>query len=92
VLSDDKNKPAKENYDLAKRMLVRQQQQQQKQDQNKQQQQKQQQQQQKPQDMQQNKDKKEDAERILKALEQKEVNDRKNRQPAPGRQRNNKWW
>ncbi len=95
VLSDGNNKPAKANYDLAKRMLVQQQQQQQKQQQNKQNKDKdkqKQQEQQKPQDMQQQKDKKDSAERILKALEQKEVNDRKNKQAPPQRLRNNKWW
>ena len=92
VLADDKNKPAKANYDLAKRMLVRQQEQQKNQDNKQDKNKDKQQQQQKPQDQQQNKDKKEDAERILKALEQKEVNDRKNRQASPQRLRNNKWW
>jgi Ca-activated chloride channel homolog len=95
LLADAKNKPAQANYDLAKRMLVQQQQQQQ----NKQNKQnkdkdkdKQKQQQQQPQDKQQQQNKKDEAERILKALEQKEVNDRQNRQATPQKMRNNKWW
>lgn len=92
VLSDQQNKAAKENYDLAKRMLIKQQSKQQQQ-QNQQQQdkdkQKQQQQKQEPQEQ---KDKKEAAERILKALEQKEINDRQSRQGTPQKMRDNKWW
>ncbi len=93
VLSDQQNEAAKENYDLAKRMLIKQQTQKQQQQQNQQQQdknkQKQQQQKQEPQEQ---KDKKEAAERILKALEQKEVNDRQSRQGTPQKMRDNKWW
>lgn len=94
VLADAGNKPAKANYDLAKRMikLNPQQQQQQQQKQQKKEQDKQQQEQQKPEDQEQQKDKKEAAERILKAMEQKEVNDRQNKQASPQRMRNNKWW
>ncbi len=79
VLADPGNKPAKDNYDLAKRLLLA----------------KQQQQQNRPQDKPQNQqkqDKQSEAERILKALEQKEVNDRQNKQTAPQRMRNDKWW
>jgi len=92
VLADAKNQPAKANYDLAKRMLKLQQQNKQQQNQQKQNKEQQKPQQQKPQEQQQQKDKKEAAERILKALEQKEVNDRQNQQATPQRMRNNKWW
>jgi len=94
VLADEQNMPAKANYDLAKRMLIKQQQPQQ-QTQNQQQQDKQNNKQNQPpqtRDQQQKIDKKEDAERILKALEQKEVNDRQNRQASPQKSNNNKWW
>jgi Ca-activated chloride channel family protein len=81
VLSDDKNAAARKNYDLAKRMLL-----------NKQQQQQQNQQQQKKDQKQEKTQKQQDAERILKALEQKEVNDRQQRQNTPQRMQGNKWW
>jgi len=85
VLADAKNESAKANYDLAKKMLLKQQQ---KQNQDKNQSD---QEQQKPQQQKKNQEQT-DAERILKALEQKEVNDRQNRQTTPQRMRSNKWW
>jgi hypothetical protein len=88
VLADDKNTAARENYDLAKRRLI---QQQQRQNRNQQKQDSQQEQSSRQQDRQQ-REKQEDAERILKALEQKEVNDRQSRQGTPQRMLNNKWW
>jgi Ca-activated chloride channel family protein len=75
VLADNDNQPARKNYDLAKRLLLKQQPQPQPQSQNQQQKQQQ-----------------EEAERILKALEQKEITDRQNKQTAPRRMSNNKWW
>jgi Ca-activated chloride channel family protein len=78
ILADQSNKPARENYDLAKRLLQKQQ--------NKQNQQQRQDKQQPKNPEQQN------MERILKALEQKEVNDRQNKNAAPQKMRNNKWW
>lgn len=81
VLADEQNAAAKANYDLAKRMLLQQKQNQQ-QDQNEQQ----------PQPKQEQNEQQAAAERILKALEQKEVNDRQNRQTTPQRMRSNKWW
>lgn len=86
VLADPNNVNAKVNYDLAKRMLQNQQRQQKNQQGNRQQQQNQQ--QQTPQQITQ----REEAERILKALEQKEINDRLSRQGSPQRMRDNKWW
>ncbi len=83
VLADETNIAAKANYDLAKRMLEKQQQNQNQQQ--SQQQEKQPQQQEKSEEQ-------EAAERILKALEQKEINDRQSRQTAPQRMRSNKWW
>lgn len=83
VLADETNLAAKTNYDLAKRMLEKQQQ-----NQNKQQSE---QQENKPQQQEKTQEQ-EAAERILKALEQKEVNDRQSRQAAPQRMRSNKWW
>jgi Ca-activated chloride channel family protein len=94
VVSDDQNKSAKLNYDLAKRMLMIQQQQNQ-QNKNKQKDQNNKDKdkpQPKPEEQKQDQNKKEDTERILKALEQKEVNDRLNRQGSPKMMRNNKWW
>jgi Ca-activated chloride channel homolog len=88
VLADEKNTAARENYDLAKRRLI---QQQQRQNQNQQNQDSQREQSSSRQDRQQ-KEKQDDAERILQALEQKEVNDRQNRQGTPQRMLNNKWW
>lgn len=75
VLADQDNQPARKNYDLAKRLLLKQQSQSQNQPQNQQQ-----------------KEQQQEAERILKALEQKEITDRQNKQTTPQRMRNNKWW
>jgi Ca-activated chloride channel family protein len=80
VVADEKNVAARKNYDLAKRMLLKQ-----KKNQNQQNQQNQDKKQEKTQAQ-------EDAERILKALEQKEVNDRQQRQNTPRKMQNNKWW
>lgn len=84
VLSDEANQAARANYDLAKRMLL---QQQQNQDKNKSRQEEQQ-----PPQEQEQSEEQAAAERILKALEQKEITDRQNRQNAPQRMRSNKWW
>ncbi len=93
VLEDETNRSAKSNYDLAKRKLHQQQQnkqqkQNQKQDQN---QDKQGNKQSKPEQSQQ-KDQRESAERILKALEQKEISDQQKQQGSPQRVRGEKWW
>lgn len=81
ILADNSNHSARLNYDLAKRMLMQQNNSQNsiQQDNN---------------EMKHSPktDKQEAAERILKALEQKEVTDRQNRQQEPQRMQNNKWW
>lgn len=104
ILANQDNKAARTNYDLAKRMKVQQQQQQQQknqqqkgknkpQDPKKPQADKNKQDQQPPPPDQQKQDEKQKAaDRLLKALEQKEVNDRNNRQGTPQRMQNNKWW
>ncbi len=96
VLANPENLPAKANYELAKQMLKEQQQQQQKQQQQQSDKEKDKEkqpnsQQQKQEDSEQQ-EKEKAAERMMKALEQKEINDRKNRQAPPQRLRSNKWW
>lgn len=85
VLADETNQDAKANYDLAKRLLLEQQQNQRQNQNESEQQEKQPRQQEKTEEQ-------AEAERILKALEQKEINDRQSRQSAPQRMRSNKWW
>jgi Ca-activated chloride channel family protein len=97
IQANPDSQPARANYELAKRMLIKQQQQQNKQNQqqnkDKPKDNKEKQKPQQPkQDKQQQDEKQKAADRILKALEQKEVNDRKDRQTPPQRIQNNKWW
>jgi len=98
VLANPDNQAARFNYDLAKRLLEQQKQRQQqqnqqnKQDQKKDQNKDRQKQNEQQQDKSAQNEKKEAAERILKALEQKEMNDRKLNNQAPQRLQNNKWW
>jgi Ca-activated chloride channel family protein len=94
IIAKPDNKNARYNYELAKKMLVQQQQQkQQKQDQKQDQQQQKQEQKKSPEQKQQDQ-KKQNADQILKALMENERNDMKKEQqkmPAPKR-KNAKYW